>query len=104
VESGERLRKVEDQIAPAGVLINDSARASTRGSCHSSRASTRGRRQSSRVNTRGRRQSSLALLMSKMDGLSTGEEEDSTFTSISLEDDTGKNRVDGRSDRKFWDY
>ncbi|XP_029336802.1 short coiled-coil protein isoform X2 [Mus caroli] len=26
--------------------------------------------------------------MNKMDGLSTGEEEDSTFTSISLEDDT----------------
>lgn len=68
---------MEDQIAPARVLINDSARASTRGSCRSSRASTR-----------DSRQSWLALLMNKMDGLNIGEEEDSTFTSISLTDDT----------------
>ncbi|NP_001034226.1 short coiled-coil protein isoform a [Mus musculus] len=35
--------------------------------------------------------------MSKMDGLSTGEEEDSTFTSISLEDDTDHSLKSWRS-------
>lgn len=94
----ERPRRAEDRIAPAGVLINDSARASTRGNCHSSRASTRDSHLSSRASTRGSHQSSLALLMNKMDGLSTGEEEDSTFTCISLADDTGKKHLDGCSE------